>query len=66
MEEQLVNGKLYSIYDPGLNQWLEEYEYIGPNPGQDGTNLFCSTNYPFKDENRLINIFDEDLKTMVK
>ncbi len=38
----LVEGKTYTIFEPGLNNWLEDYLYIGYNNFKD-EHIFRST-----------------------
>jgi len=39
---KLVEGKLYTIYEFGLNEWLDDYSYIGFNSLND-EHIFRST-----------------------
>ena len=62
----LKMGNLYSVYESGMDVWLEDYKYLGTSSLDSKIHLFVSTDYPFVSQNDVMEIPEEDIETTIK
>ena len=58
-------GKMYQVLDPGVNEWNDEYEYLGFDTNS-REYMFRASDYSPADEFNFVGVTEADLKTDVK